>query len=240
MGRATIVGSKANALHTVTYNPRPESVETELLAIGKSLDRLNPAITEARESLELRKLETQNAADAVAAMIDDYLFRVANGLDPDPPIDPKPPTDENTDPKDDPMIEGEGGMENVPSDLIAAHNSIRSAAGERTLSMNSALSLAAQRQANYMASIDQSTHTGKGGTTPQQRIAEAGYPMTGGTGENCAAGQGTIEALMNAWMNSSGHRANILRPQWTEMGVGYAYRESGTYRHYFCVTFGVP
>lgn len=41
-------------------------------------------------------------------------------------------------------------------------------------------------------------------------------------GENIAKGQATPEAVVNAWMNSSGHRANILNPSFTHIGVGYA------------------
>ena len=40
-------------------------------------------------------------------------------------------------------------------------------------------------------------------------------------GENIARGQKTPEAVVNAWMNSSGHRANILNASYTEIGVGY-------------------
>ncbi len=47
-------------------------------------------------------------------------------------------------------------------------------------------------------------------------------------GENIAKGQKSAEAVMNAWMNSQGHRANILRDRYTELGVGYAVDENGT------------
>ena len=46
-------------------------------------------------------------------------------------------------------------------------------------------------------------------------------------GENIAKGQQTPEAVVKAWMNSSGHRKNILNPSFTEIGVGYA--EQGNY-----------
>ena len=47
-------------------------------------------------------------------------------------------------------------------------------------------------------------------------------------GENIAAGQTTAEAVMQDWMNSSGHRANILNSSYTEIGVGYF--AGGNYR----------
>jgi spore coat assembly protein SafA/uncharacterized protein, YkwD family len=46
-------------------------------------------------------------------------------------------------------------------------------------------------------------------------------------GENIAMGQPTPQAVMNAWMNSTGHRANILNPQFNEIGVGVAKTSSG-------------
>ena len=46
-------------------------------------------------------------------------------------------------------------------------------------------------------------------------------------GENIAKGQSTPQMVVNAWMNSSGHRANILNSSFTEIGVGYV--SSGNY-----------
>lgn len=54
-------------------------------------------------------------------------------------------------------------------------------------------------------------------------------------GENIAAGQRTPQEVMNSWMNSSGHRANILNNNYTELGVGYY--KGGSYGHYWTQTF---
>lgn len=54
-------------------------------------------------------------------------------------------------------------------------------------------------------------------------------------GENIAAGQTTPQAVMTAWMNSAGHRRNILDPNFTHLGVGYA--SGGRYRHYWTQIF---
>jgi uncharacterized protein YkwD len=48
-------------------------------------------------------------------------------------------------------------------------------------------------------------------------------------GENIAYGQRTPEEVMNAWMNSSGHRANILNPSYNQIGVGVAKSANGTF-----------
>ncbi|TYR81240.1 SafA/ExsA family spore coat assembly protein [Priestia megaterium] len=54
-------------------------------------------------------------------------------------------------------------------------------------------------------------------------------------GENIAAGQATPDAVVKAWMNSDGHRKNILSSQFTEIGVGYA--KGGSYGHYWTQMF---
>lgn len=62
------------------------------------------------------------------------------------------------------------------------------------------------------------------------RLAAAGLPLVhssptpgfGWWGENIAYGYGSQASVFNAWMNSPGHRANILRPQFTYMGLGFA------------------
>jgi len=46
-------------------------------------------------------------------------------------------------------------------------------------------------------------------------------------GENIAAGQRTPEIVVDAWMNSPGHRANILSPNFSKIGVGYVTNSSG-------------
>lgn len=54
-------------------------------------------------------------------------------------------------------------------------------------------------------------------------------------GENIAAGQMSPEAVMNAWMNSPGHRQNIMNPNFTHIGVGYV--SGGGYQHYWTQQF---
>ena len=62
-------------------------------------------------------------------------------------------------------------------------------------------------------------HVNPEGQTPGDRLTEGGVVFTG-WGENIAAGYMTPEAVMDGWMNSPGHRDNILHPMWTHLGVG--------------------
>lgn len=58
------------------------------------------------------------------------------------------------------------------------------------------------------------------------------------SGENIAAGVGSAEQVVSLWMNSEGHRANILNPSYKSMGVGMAYIEDGQYGYYWSQNFG--
>jgi hypothetical protein len=77
-----------------------------------------------------------------------------------------------------------------------------------------------------MAETGHFSHTGRDGSTPFSRMAAAGYRGTM-MGENIARGFTSPAAVMNAWMNSPGHRANILNDGFTDLGVGIAGTGSG-------------
>jgi uncharacterized protein YkwD len=61
---------------------------------------------------------------------------------------------------------------------------------------------------------------------------------SGAMGENIAAGYSTPQSVMNGWMNSTGHRNNILSTNNWEIGVGYATHSGSTYYHYWTQDFG--
>ncbi|WP_326593311.1 CAP domain-containing protein [Streptomyces sp. NBC_01294] len=63
------------------------------------------------------------------------------------------------------------------------------------------------------------SHTGPDGSTMTSRVEAAGYAWSR-LGENIARGQSDADAVMKAWMNSSGHRANILNCAFREIGIG--------------------
>jgi uncharacterized protein YkwD len=90
----------------------------------------------------------------------------------------------------------------------------------------------ARQQAKWMAENRDMTHD-----RPKPfgvRFNESGYAGYGG-GENVAWGQKTIPQVMDAWMNSPGHRRNILG-NWTHIGASYALDRNGA--PFWCVVFG--
>ncbi|MEU0300698.1 sigma-70 family RNA polymerase sigma factor [Streptomyces sp. NPDC006175] len=107
----------------------------------------------------------------------------------------------------------------VADEVIALVNSERAKEGCAPVSGNSLLAKAASRHSADMVARDYFSHTSPDGTDPGARITAAGYRWST-YGENIAKGQPTAAAVMDSWMNSSGHRANILNCAFKEIGIG--------------------
>jgi uncharacterized protein YkwD len=80
------------------------------------------------------------------------------------------------------------------------------------------LEAAAQRHSNDMANNNWFSHYGSDGSNPWDRIREAGYPMLSG-GENIAAGYSTVLSVIEGWLTSPGHCANIMSPYFHDIGA---------------------
>jgi uncharacterized protein (TIGR03000 family) len=104
------------------------------------------------------------------------------------------------------------------------------------LKPNPKLFAAARKHSENMARLDKLEHE-LDGKKPKDRVKEAGYPG-GFIGENVAYGPTTAEEVVTGWMNSEGHRDNILNKNFTEIGVGVAKNEKGA--QYFTQVFGKP
>ena len=102
---------------------------------------------------------------------------------------------------------------------------------------DSLLHAAALGHSEDMALNNYFSHTSQDNRDPGDRITQAGYAWST-YGENIAAGYSTPAAVVEAWMNSSGHRANILRSSFCDIGVGLAYSAASTYRYYWTQNFG--
>ncbi len=104
--------------------------------------------------------------------------------------------------------------------VIDLVNAERADAGCSPVSNESHLAAAAQGHSDDMAARNYFSHTTPEGVTFDQRIRAAGYDKPGA--ENIAKGQTTPAKVMDAWMNSEGHRANILNCKLKKIGVGVA------------------
>jgi uncharacterized protein YkwD len=153
--------------------------------------------------------------------------------EPEPVPDPDPPPDE-PDPTAnaycDPVADWPADWEQWEQEVLVLVNEQRAAGADcgsagvfepvDPLAMNSALRCAARNHSMDMFERDFFSHTNPDGDGPAARIDDAGYD--GFTwGENIAWGYPTPESVIDGWMNSDGHCANIMRPFFTEIGVGY-------------------
>ncbi len=114
-----------------------------------------------------------------------------------------------------------GGDGPVQQQILNLVNAERANAGCGALTLNGPLNNAADAHSEDMYVNNYFDHTGLDGSKPWDRAARAGYGSSF-IGENIAAGYGSAEAVMNGWMNSSGHRANILNCSYNHLGVGHS------------------
>ncbi|MFI5842742.1 CAP domain-containing protein [Catenuloplanes sp. NPDC051500] len=114
----------------------------------------------------------------------------------------------------------------LETQVVAQTNVERVKAGCTALTVAPALTEAARAHSTDMATFGYFSHTGRSGSTFTQRVAAAGYAKA--VGENIAWGYADAAGVMTGWMNSPGHRANILTCKATTIGVGVARDAQGT------------
>jgi uncharacterized protein YkwD len=101
------------------------------------------------------------------------------------------------------------------------------------------LEQAAARHANDMAAHAYLDHRGRDGSTPAQRVTRSGYRWRG-VGENVASGQVTPREVVDDWLRSPGHCANLMNAEFTEMGVAYAVNMNAEAVVFWAQEFGRP
>jgi uncharacterized protein YkwD len=101
--------------------------------------------------------------------------------------------------------------------------------------MDPALQCAARLHSKDMADREFFAHDNPSGEDPWVRIEAAGFTGFAG-GENIAAGRATGQETVDQWMDSDGHCANIMNPEFQFIGVGYY--PGGEYGHLWTQTFG--
>lgn len=124
----------------------------------------------------------------------------------------------------------------IASQLLDAHNQSRAAKGLRPLVLNPQLVKAAQGHSDFMAAKGRMAHSGIGDGSPWDRIAATGYSMRAAA-ENVAWNQQGVSLVMKSWMNSPGHRTNILGA-YLEFGGAVSYGKDGS--PYWCAVFATP
>lgn len=119
------------------------------------------------------------------------------------------------------VVGSTGHQERHEDTVFRLVNEVRANAGLSRLRRDTQLDVAARAHSNDMARRDFCAHNNPDGLTPADRMRAAGYPAPGA--ENVARGQETPHSVMDAWMNSPGHRANLLKPEFGAIGIGAAF-----------------
>lgn len=146
---------------------------------------------------------------------------VVGPSDPVSPPQPRPPTP--------PAVKSDADQ------IIDITNQERASRGLGALRGNDRLHQAAQAYAEFMAAADKLSHSLDGNVW--DRIEHVGYAYST-CGENIAWNYSSPTQVMQGWMDSAGHRANILNNAFREIGVGIAVNARG--EKYHCQVFGTP
>ena len=116
--------------------------------------------------------------------------------------------------------EGEDGILAFESEVVTLVNAARAQYGLSALTINKDLCQVARYKSQDMAEKGYFAHESPTYGSPFQMMQSFGISYRT-AGENIAYGQQTPQAVVDAWMNSSGHRANILNSSYTQIGVGF-------------------
>lgn len=117
---------------------------------------------------------------------------------------------------------------NIESEVLRLVNIERTKEGLSPLKISNELSSVANKKSQDMADNNYFSHTSPTYGSPFDMMKQFGINYTS-AGENIAQGYSSAESVMNGWMNSPGHRANILSSNFGTLGVGYVNKGGTTY-----------
>lgn len=121
--------------------------------------------------------------------------------------------------------------------MLGLVNAQRARAGAGRMRLCAPLMRAASAYARQMASSGRLHHIGLDGLGPSERVSAAHYRYRV-VGENIAVGQRSISSVMRAWLDSPGHRENLLNPQYAHLGLGLASGPGAGSPRYWVQDFG--
>jgi uncharacterized protein YkwD len=126
----------------------------------------------------------------------------------------------------------------VDAGVLSVINAERTSRGLGAVSANEVLQTAAQWMAEDMAVRHMLDHTDSLHRDLASRLQDFGYENPRLSAENIAEGQETPTAVVNSWMHSPPHRANLLHPELRHAGIGQALSTQG--QHYWVLDLGTP
>lgn len=200
----TIAGSSLQGIHAITENKNePQYWNKKYIIVNESSIRSNTKIQELCEKLGITSIDHLICPDV------------------NKPNTDKPDTDKpNTDKPD-----TNSSISQYAKQVADLVNEERAKVGLAPLTLDVTISKAATTRSKEIQTSF--SHTRPNGTSFSTVLKENGITYKG-SGENIAWGQKTPKEVMKAWMNSNGHRANILNKNYTKIGVGYIKDRAGT------------
>lgn len=120
----------------------------------------------------------------------------------------------------------QGNLGAYQQQVVELVNKERAAVGLPALKVNTKLASVAEKKAEDMRDRNYFSHTSPTYGSPFDMMKQFGVTYTS-AGENIAKGQKSPQSVMNGWMNSQGHKDNILNSSYTEIGVGYVTDSNG-------------
>jgi len=112
-------------------------------------------------------------------------------------------------------------------------------AASKPLTWDTMLKRAANGHSRDMAKNNFFSHTGSDGSSMGERISEAGYHWSA-AGENIAAGYSTVASVMDGWIKSPGHCANIMSSRYKDIGVACVPSDTADYSSYWTMDLAAP
>lgn len=150
-----------------------------------------------------------------------------------PPVPPPPPP-----PPPPPAPPAEPTVAELEAEVLRLTNAERTSRGLSPLASHRLLVVAATTHAvdqrEFPCTFEYLSHTGTDGSSPMDRILRTGISISR-YGENVGCGFRSAAAVVRAWMDSPGHRANVLYPGYTHIGI--AVERSSTGRYYWVQDF---
>ncbi|MGO4888062.1 CAP domain-containing protein [Anaerobacillus sp. MEB173] len=182
------------------------------------------------EQLSIEQLERYLSTEQIQQMVPDTAPAPQQGAAPQPAAPQQPATQAPAqEPKQEqakqPQQSAEG-ISSIEQKVIELTNAERRKAGLSNLQADAALSNVAREKSRDMQANNYFSHTSPTYGSPFDMIRDAGVSYNAAA-ENIAMGQSTAEQVVQEWMNSEGHRRNILSGEYTHIGVGY--NEKGHY-----------
>lgn len=131
-----------------------------------------------------------------------------------------------------------GAVIDAPA-ALAMINAYRQNNGLGALALDPALSAVAEKEARAMAAADRVSHATDRGNSLDARLAAAGYAH-GAADENVSAGYHTFAEAFSGWRDSKPHRATMLHPTATRMGIATAYAPASKYKVFWSLIVAEP